>query len=95
LTQSIVACREGGHIALIGVLAGIAGAIPTAQIVVKQLHIVGVVVGSRVQQLDMIRAIEANCIRPVIDRRFALEALPEAFLHQASGRHFGKICLSF
>jgi NADPH:quinone reductase-like Zn-dependent oxidoreductase len=39
----------------------------------------------------MIAAIEANDLRPVIDRSFALEALADAFRHQESGAHFGKI----
>jgi NADPH:quinone reductase-like Zn-dependent oxidoreductase len=51
--------------------------------------------GNRRQQLDMIHAIEANGIRPVIDSRFALEDIANAFRHQESGRHFGKICLEF
>jgi NADPH:quinone reductase-like Zn-dependent oxidoreductase len=32
-------------------------------------------------------------IRPVIDRRFALADLAEAFRYEESNRHFGKICL--
>jgi len=29
----------------------------------------------------------------VIDSHFPLEDLAQAFAHQASGKHFGKICL--
>jgi NADPH:quinone reductase-like Zn-dependent oxidoreductase len=43
----------------------------------------------------MIRAIEVNGIRPVIDREYPLENLVDAFRYQESGQHFGKICLSF
>lgn len=32
-------------------------------------------------------------LRPVIDRHFALDAIADAFRHQAAGRHFGKIVL--
>ena len=52
---------------------------------------VAVAVGSRQMQLDMLRAIEANGIRPVLDRHFPLAELAEAFAYQASNRHFGKI----
>jgi hypothetical protein len=31
----------------------------------------------------------------VIDRSFALDAIADAFRHQASGAHFGKICLEW
>ena len=41
----------------------------------------------------MVRAIDAGGLKPVIDSRYPLEAIADAFRHQASGRHFGKICL--
>jgi NADPH:quinone reductase-like Zn-dependent oxidoreductase len=95
LQQSMIACRTGGHIAIIGVLAGFEGTIPIVTMVQhKRLRLEGVTVGSRREQLDMIQAIEANGIKPVIDhKRFPLEALAEAFRYQESGQHFGKICV--
>ena len=95
LAQSIRACARGGHIALIGVLAGMGGEIPAYEIFLSQIRISGVLVGSRADQLDMIRALEVNGIRPVIDSTFALAALADAYRHQASGKHFGKICVGF
>lgn len=94
LTQSIRACRTGGHIALIGVLAGVVGQVPTVELMLRHQTLQGVIVGSRSQQRDMVRAIEATGIKPVIDRTFALEDIAEAFAHQAAGKHFGKLCLS-
>jgi NADPH:quinone reductase-like Zn-dependent oxidoreductase len=93
LPQSIKAVRVGGHISLIGVLAGFAGEVPTAALFGKNATLKGITVGSRAQQIDMIRAIEANDIRPVIDSSFPLESIADAFRHQESQRHFGKICL--
>ena len=61
----------------------------------RQLRLQGVLVGSRTQQQEMIRAIDANGIRPVIDKRFALDEIVEAFRYQESNQHFGKICLEF
>lgn len=95
LTQSIMATRLCGNIALIGVLAGMAGNVPTAAIMGGNVRISGLTVGNRSQQIAMIRAIEANGLRPVIDRSFALEDIADAFRHQASGAHFGKICLEW
>ena len=94
LTQSIRACRTGGHIALIGVLAGVVGQVPTVELMLRHQTLQGLIVGSRSQQRDMVRAIEATGIKPVIDRTFALEDIAEAFAHQAAGKHFGKLCLS-
>ena len=93
LPQSIAAIRLGGHIALIGVLAGQAGVVPTAALMAKQGRLQGIVVGSREDQRTMIAAIEASGIRPVIDSAYPLEALAGAFRHQASGGHFGKIAV--
>jgi len=91
LPESITACRIGGHISLIGVLAGYAGPIPTVQILGKQIRLIGITVGTRREQQDMIRAINATGIKPVIDKHFGLADLAAAFRHQESGAHFGKI----
>ena len=91
LDQSMLATRVGGHVALIGVLTGFAGPVQTALLMAKNLRVQGLTVGSRAQQLDMIRAIEANGIRPVISDHFPLEHLADAFRHQEANRHFGKI----
>lgn len=91
LGQSIAACRMGGHISLIGVLTGVAGKVPTALFFYSNLHMSGITVGSRAHQQDMVRALEASGIEPVIDTTFELADLADAFRHQAAGRHFGKI----
>lgn len=95
LGQSIHACKIGGHISLIGVLTGVSGDVPTALAMSKNVAIKGITVGSRQDQEDMIAAIEANGILPVIDSTFPLEGIAAAFAHQISQKHFGKICLEF
>ncbi|HKX78925.1 MAG TPA: zinc-binding dehydrogenase, partial [Novosphingobium sp.] len=76
---------------VIGTLAGYGGEIPTVLLLAKQIRMIGLLVGSPAQQLDFIAALEVNGIRPVIDSHFPLERLADAFRHQESGRHFGKI----
>ncbi|MXO95513.1 zinc-binding dehydrogenase [Erythrobacter aquimaris] len=93
LDQSMLATRVGGHVALIGVLAGFAGPVQTALLFSKNLKVQGLTVGSRAMQQDMIAAIEANGIKPVISDTFALAELADAFRHQESGGHFGKIAI--
>ncbi|WP_249978592.1 zinc-dependent alcohol dehydrogenase family protein [Vreelandella olivaria] len=95
LPQSIEAVKIAGHISLIGVLTGSEGDIPTAKLMAKQARLQGLIVGSRRHQLEMVRAIEASGMRPVIDREFALTEIGDAFRHQEAGKHFGKICLTF
>ena len=95
LEQSMIAARIGGHISLIGILTGVAGELPLVQALVRQIRLQGVLVGSLAQQQAMVRAIDANGLRPVVDKHFELEQIVEAFQHQESNRHFGKICLTF
>ncbi len=95
LPESIDAVRIGGHIALIGILTGRAGDVPTSKLMAKQARLQGLIVGSRSHQQEMIRAIEAIGMHPVLDRSFALEEIADAFRHEESGKHFGKICLEF
>ena len=92
--QSFVAARTGGHIAIIGAVGGFdIDTMPFAIVQAKRLRLQAVTVGSRRDQTDMVRAIEANAIRPVIDSSFPLDRLADAFRHLQAGGHFGKICV--
>jgi NADPH:quinone reductase-like Zn-dependent oxidoreductase len=93
LLQSMIASRVGGHIAMIGVLTGAEGRLPLGLALSRQLRLQALLVGSRRQQQDMIRALESSGLKPVIDRHFPLEQLADAFRYQESGRHFGKIAV--
>lgn len=95
LGQSISAVRVGGHIALIGVLAGNVGEIPTGALLSKQANLKSLLVGSRQHQKEFVRALEVTGLRPVIDKEFALADIADAFKYEKSGAHFGKICLKF
>jgi len=91
LGQSIDAVRIGGHISLIGVLTGRGGEVPTAALMAKQARLQGLIVASRRDEQAFVRALDATGIRPVIDRRFPLDRLADAFAFEMSGEHFGKI----
>lgn len=93
LPQSISAVRIGGHISLIGILTGTSGEVPTLAMMAKQARLIGIVVGCRRHQQDMIRALDANPMRPVIDKTFPLAGLADAFRHEEKAQHFGKICI--
>ena len=85
LAQSIQAARVAGHIALIGVLTGAAGPVPTAGLTVRQQRLQGLIVGSRQHQLDLVRALDVLPIRPVIDKTFPLADIADAFRVQQTG----------
>ncbi len=92
--QSFVAARTGAHIAIIGAVGGFTiDTMPFAIVQAKRLCLQAVTVGTRRDQIDMVRAIEAYGIVPVIDSTFTLERLSDAFRHLQSGGHFGKVCI--
>jgi NADPH:quinone reductase-like Zn-dependent oxidoreductase len=93
LAQSIAATRTGGHVALIGVLTGLAAEVSIPALFSNQIRINGISIGSRADQEDMIRAITVNRLRPVVDRCFSLQELVGAVEYYEAQRHFGKVCL--
>ena len=94
LPQSISALAVDGCISLIGVLTGWAGEVPTAALMTKNGRLSGITVGSQADQANMIAAVEAHDMQPVIDKTYPLAELTDAFRYQESQQHFGKICVS-
>lgn len=96
MKNSIEAAAIGGHIASIGILGdGRKGEITFPKLFFKQLRMTGLAVGSKAMQEKMVAAINVNQIQPIIDRRFPLEELADAFRYQESGAHFGKIVVEY
>lgn len=93
LEQSIRSCRMGGHISLVGVLAGVQAPLNLTMALMQELCIQGVFVGPRESFLDMNRAITKHTIHPVIDKVFSFDEAREALEHVAGGNHFGKVCI--
>jgi NADPH:quinone reductase-like Zn-dependent oxidoreductase len=92
LAKSLRAVRTGGHIALIGVLTG-AGEVNPIPILMKSVRLQGIYVGSREMFEAMNRAIELSQLRPVVDKVFGFEELPQALKYMETGAHFGKIVM--
>lgn len=92
--QSVRAVGFGGCICMLGVLTGISGEVPTAELFQKNARINGITVGSQAHQRDMLAAIDTHRLQPVIDSHYPLEDLAGAFRHQESQGHFGKICIT-
>ena len=85
--------RPGGRISLIGVLAGGRAELDIRPILMQNITLQGVYVGSRATFEAMNRAMEAAALRPVIDREFELDDVVAAFGYLASAQHFGKIVI--
>lgn len=93
LSKSLVAARMGGNVAMIGVLTGAKGSVPTAAILRKSVRVQGIYVGSREMFESMNRAIALHEMTPVVDRTFPFEEAREALRHMESAAHFGKIVI--
>ena len=89
------AVRMGGSIALIGVLSGVTAEVNPMPILMKNIRVQGIFVGSRRMFEAMIQAIEVNTLQPVVDRVFPFDQAVEALKYLESGAHFGKVVIGF
>ena len=92
LERSFKAVRTGGHIALIGVLAGV-GTVNPMPVLMRALTVRGIFVGSRAMFEDMNRAFALHQTRPVLDYLFNFGDYPKALGYLESGAHFGKVII--
>jgi NADPH:quinone reductase-like Zn-dependent oxidoreductase len=94
LSRSIKSVRTGGHIALIGAL-DMTGEFNPIPIFMKGIRVQGIFVGSREMFEDMNAFVSKHDIRPVIDRTFGFDELPDALHYMENGSHFGKIVIGY
>ncbi|PJZ69832.1 NAD(P)-dependent alcohol dehydrogenase [Leptospira perolatii] len=92
--QSVKAVQLFGTIHLIGILAGSTKDLNLLPIVMNQIKVQGIVVGSRNSFIEMNQAIENSRIKPVIDRTYPLQDFKEALSYLKDGKHFGKIVIT-
>ncbi|MBW8812394.1 MAG: NAD(P)-dependent alcohol dehydrogenase [Caulobacterales bacterium] len=95
IQESMKAVRIGGHIAIIGIVAGGGEPFNPAALIGNSARLQGVSVGSRDMFEAMCRAIELHQIRPVVDKVFPWTEAKAAFEAMRGGEHFGKIVLQF
>jgi NADPH:quinone reductase-like Zn-dependent oxidoreductase len=93
LNKSVRSVRVGGRISLIGVLSGAAGDVALNPILMQNIRVQGVIVGSRETFEAMNRALAEHALRPVVDRVFPFAEARAAFEHMASQAHFGKVVI--
>ncbi len=91
LSKSLRAVKTAGRLSLIGVLTGGKAEVDVLPILMKNLTVQGIYVGSRAMFEEMNAAIEKHALRPVVDRVFSLDEAAEAYRYLESGAHFGKV----
>lgn len=62
-------------------------------LILKDLTIKGIIVGSRRMFVDLITAMDAHQIKPVIDRVFAFDEIYDAIAYMKSGDKLGKVVI--
>lgn len=92
LAQSIQAVGFNGEIALIGVLTREGDTSPHG-LMFKGASIRGIFVGSHAMANRLSVFVDGHAIRPVIDRRFAMEDARDAWAYQSSPDLFGKVVI--
>jgi NADPH:quinone reductase-like Zn-dependent oxidoreductase len=94
LSRSLGAVKYGGRVSLIGVLSGVASEVNIIPVLMKNIRVQGIFVGSVEMFEAMNRAIALHGLRPVIDRTFPIEQVAEAYKYMESGAHFGKVVVT-
>jgi NADPH:quinone reductase-like Zn-dependent oxidoreductase len=94
LPQSLRAVRLSGRISLIGVLSG-ASQFNPMPVLMKNVRVQGIFVGSRAMFEAMNRAIALHKLKPVVDKVFPFAEAVAALKHLESGAHFGKVVIAF
>ncbi len=94
LEQSIQSIAIEGQINFVGRLEAGAQTININMLFQSCASVRIVAVGSRAQFITMNKAIEANQLRPVIDKVFSFEEAAAAFKYLQEGKYFGKIVIS-
>ena len=94
LNQSMKAVRVGGTIAQIGVLSSSEERLEVTSVLMRQLRLIGVYVGSHTMMQAMNRAIELSQMRPVVGKVFPMLETIGAYRFLEQAGHFGKVVIS-
>ncbi len=94
LPQSITALRRGGHINVIGYLAGMGLGLSVFDLIERNANIHGLSVGNREQFEGMMDFVSEHGIRPVIGRTYSFDNTGQAIQDIARGGNFGKLVVT-
>ncbi len=94
LAQSVRALRLGGTASIIGVLSGALPELDLRPILMQDLHLQGVFVGSRATFLGLLELVRTQQLRPRIAQSFAFADTRAAFEYAESGQQFGKVVIT-
>ncbi len=101
LDQRLEACRSGARVTSVGARLvthdriGRAGVVPQrlGLMIIRDLTLKGIVVGSRRMMVDMVRARGQYDTSPIVDRVYGFGQANEALAHFAQGGKVGKVVI--
>ena len=94
LANSLKSAAIGGHVVQVGILGGVGQQLDPALFRGRSITTRSITVGSRQSFEAMLRAIDVNQMRPVIDKVFKFEDAKLAYQHLQEQKHFGKVVIS-
>jgi NADPH:quinone reductase-like Zn-dependent oxidoreductase len=90
--RAVNVLARNGHLAVIGIIDGLAFDVDTVPFMLQRATMRGVVVGSRRDFEHVNRALESRQLHPVIERVYPFTEVPAAFAHLTRGA-FGKVVI--
>jgi NADPH:quinone reductase-like Zn-dependent oxidoreductase len=91
--QSLRCVRRGGRVVTCGATTGGDPPAELQRVFIRQIQIQGSTMGSLEEFRRLLAAVAAGRLRPAVERSFALEEVPAALDHLASGGQRGKLAI--
>ena len=79
---------------MIGVMTRPEGDLSPYPLMPKAATLRGIFVGAREHFEGLLKAVEVNKLRPIVDKVFDFDSAPRAYEHMKSAQHFGKIVIT-
>ncbi len=95
LAQSLKSVAVGGTVSLIGVLSGTKEELNILPVLMNQIRVQGIFVGSKDGFQALNDYISHKQVTPLVSQVFGFDEAIEAFKAFEKGLHLGKICVSF
>jgi NADPH:quinone reductase-like Zn-dependent oxidoreductase len=93
LEKSLACAAPNARVGIVGGLAGSAEKLNLFGLLVKNVVLKGITSGSQRMLGDLVRAVDTNNVKPIIDRVFPFDEAPAAYRHLESASHIGKVVI--
>ncbi|MEM1110371.1 MAG: NAD(P)-dependent alcohol dehydrogenase [Pseudomonadota bacterium] len=93
MENSLAAIRHGGHINIIGYMAGVDMGITVFPLIIKNANLHGIGTGNRDSFEAMMQLVGDTGLRPVIERAYPMEQIVQALDDLDAGGFVGKLVL--